>query len=105
MDAIRHHCYSLMTSLPIVWPTQKNDAFCQQWLVSELALFDSVLRQDFHRDSDIDILIDFSSAADWSLLDHVQMQQELAALLQRKVDLVSERALERSTEERIQPCL
>jgi len=35
-------------------------AFCQRWQVTELALFGSVLREDFRSDSDIDILITFS---------------------------------------------
>ncbi|MEM9151788.1 MAG: nucleotidyltransferase family protein [Cyanobacteria bacterium P01_F01_bin.3] len=85
-----------MISLPITWPTTEINAFCEQWLVSELSLFGSVLRQDFTADSDIDILIAFTPESDWSLFDHVKMQQELMALLQRKVDLVSKRAIERS---------
>lgn len=85
-----------MISLPITWPTTEIKAFCEQWLVSELSLFGSVLRQDFTADSDIDILIAFTPESDWSLFDHVKMQQELMTLLQRKVDLVSKRAIERS---------
>lgn len=85
-----------MISLPIVWPTDEINAFCDRWLVSELSLFGSVLRDDFRADSDIDILIAFVPEADWSLFNHVAMQQELAALLQRKVDLISKRAIERS---------
>ena len=38
-------------------------AFCQRWQVSELALFGSVLRDDFKPDSDLDVLISFSSDA------------------------------------------
>ena len=38
----------------------------------------------------------FSPDADWGLLDHVQMQQELQALLRRNIDLISKRALEQS---------
>ncbi|MEL6489458.1 MAG: nucleotidyltransferase domain-containing protein [Cyanobacteria bacterium J06621_3] len=85
-----------MVSLPITWPTAKIEVFCNQWLVSELSLFGSVLRSDFHSDSDIDILIAFRPDSDWSLFDHVRMQQTLSTLLNRKVDLVSKRAIERS---------
>ena len=67
-----------------------------RWNVSELALFGSVLRSDFRSDSDIDMLISFSSSADWGLFDHVKMQQELENILGRQVDLVSKRAIERS---------
>lgn len=67
--------------------------FCRRWKIRELALFGSVLREDFSAQSDIDILVDFQDEADWGLLDHVQMQQELQVLLQRNVDLISKRAL------------
>jgi uncharacterized protein len=71
--------------------------FCKRWKVTELALFGSALRTDFTLDSDIDLLISFDDDAEWSLLDHVHMQQELEHLLARKVDLVSRRAVEQST--------
>lgn len=87
---------SPMISLPITWPTTEIKAFCEQWLVAELSLFGSILRKDFHADSDIDVLIAFTPEADWSLFDHVRMQEALTALLKRKVDLVSKRAIERS---------
>jgi hypothetical protein len=37
-----------------------------------------ILDNTFRPDSDLDVLITFSLDADWSLFDHVQMQQELA---------------------------
>lgn len=71
-------------------------AFCQRWRVSELALFGSVLRSDFAPDSDIDVLVTFSSDARWSLLDTARMEDELSRLAGRPVDLVNRRAVERS---------
>jgi predicted nucleotidyltransferase len=62
----------------------------------ELALFGSALREDFDVNSDVDLLVAFAPDADWSLLDHVKMQQELADLLGRPVDLVSRWAIENS---------
>lgn len=70
--------------------------FCRRWEITELALFGSVLRDDFRPDSDVDVLVTFAPSADWSLLDHVRMEQELAALLGREVNLVSRRAIDRS---------
>ena len=61
-----------------------------------LALFGSVLGAGFRPDSDVDMLVTFEDDADWGLLAHMQMQQELATLLQRPVDLISRRALEQS---------
>ena len=70
--------------------------FCHRWRIRELALFGSALREDFRPDSDLDILATFADDAEWGLFDHVQMQQELQVLLQRSVDLISRRAVERS---------
>ena len=70
--------------------------FCRRWKIVELALFGSVLRSDFKPDSDVDMLMTFAAEAQWSLLDHVRMQDELSDLLQRKVDLVSRKGIEKS---------
>jgi predicted nucleotidyltransferase len=70
------------------------DQFCRRWAVSELALFGSALREDFGPDSDFDILVTFAPEAEWGLLDHVQMEMELADLLGRDVDLLTRRAVE-----------
>ncbi len=78
------------------FPTDETARFCQRWKIRELALFGSALRGDFGPDSDVDVLVTFAEDADWGLLDHVQMQYELQALLQRDVDLISRRAVERS---------
>ena len=78
-------------------PEAKLSGFCERWRISEFALFGSVLRDDFDTESDVDILVAFAPDADWSLLDHVQMEQELEALLGRKVDLLSRRSVERSS--------
>ena len=70
--------------------------FCRRWHISEFALFGSVLRDDFDPNSDVDILVTFMPEANWSLLDHVRMEQELTDLLGRKIDLLSKRAVEQS---------
>lgn len=70
--------------------------FCRRWRISEFAVFGSVLREDFDAASDLDVLVTFASDADWSLLDHVQMEHELETLLGRPVDLLSRRSVERS---------
>jgi uncharacterized protein len=83
------------TAIPL--PKDQIADFCTHWQVAELSLFGSILREDFHPNSDIDVLIAFTPEADWGLLEHVQMQQELKAILGREVDLVSKRAIERSS--------
>ena len=76
----------------------QNDliGFCQRWDVSELAVFGSVLRQDFKSTSDIDVLITFKSGTHPTLFSMVDMREELARLFGRPVDLVSRKGLERS---------
>lgn len=67
--------------------------FCHRWKITEFALFGSVLRDDFRPDSDIDVLVTFSSAADWSLFDWVDMKQELEDVVGRKVDIADKEGL------------
>ena len=80
----------------IEMPKEKIPDFCQKWKIVELSLFGSVLRDDFRPGSDIDVLVTFTRDADWSLLDHVAVEEELSAIFGRKVDLVSRKAIERS---------
>ena len=67
--------------------------FCERWKIEEMALFGSVLRDDFSPDSDVDVLVTFSPDAQLSLLDFVTMQEELESALKRRVDLVSKGGL------------
>ena len=71
-------------------------AFCRRWRVHELAVFGSALREDFRPDSDVDLLVTFEPDANWGLLEQTTMESELSSMLNRKVDLVSRRAIERS---------
>ena len=80
----------------IVPDRERLTAFCQRWRIAELAFFGSVLRDDFRPDSDVDVLVTFAPDAPWGLLDFVAMQEELSAILGRRVDLVSRRAVEKS---------
>ena len=85
-----------MGTLALSLPTDAIQQFCRRWKITELALFGSVLRPEFRPGSDVDVLVSFADSAAWGLLAHMEMQQELATLLQRPVDLISKRALERS---------
>ncbi len=69
---------------------------CQRWQVAELALFGSVLRDDFSPDSDIDVLVSYQPTAKRGLFEKIRMQEELSSLLHRDVDLVSKTAIEKS---------
>ena len=72
------------------------EAFCLRWKVQELALFGSVLREDFQAGSDVDVLISFADDARWGLFDLAAMQEELEKLFGRPVDLVERKGIEAS---------
>lgn len=77
-------------------PSKRIAAFCERWSITKLALFGSVLRDDFGPDSDIDVLAGFDEAAHHTLFDMDQMEEELKGIFGRDVDLVSWRGVERS---------
>ena len=83
-------------SIKISIDQEKVAKFCHRWKIAEFALFGSVLRDDFSPESDVDVLVSFKPDADWSLLDHIEMEEDLSLILGRKVDLVSRRAIEHS---------
>lgn len=68
-------------------------AFCARWRIRELALFGSVLRDDWTDDSDVDVLVEFDADAPWSGYDLVALGDELAAHLGRGVDVVERAGL------------
>lgn len=70
--------------------------FCRKWEITQLSLFGSALRDDFTDRSDLDLLATFAPDAEWSLFDHVEMEQELGRLLGRRVDLITRDGLEQS---------
>lgn len=77
-------------------PRSQIDRFCHRWQISELALFGSVVREDFGPDSDVDVLVQFQPQARHTLLDMVRMEEELRQIFGRDVDLVERSAIEQS---------
>lgn len=67
---------------------------CRQWKIAELALFGSVLREDFRENSDIDLLISFAPDAPQGLLTLARIKHQLEELLDRPVDLVIKEAIQ-----------
>lgn len=61
--------------------------FCRRHQVRRLALFGSVLRDDFRPDSDVDVLVDFAPEARAGLFEMARVESELEELIGRKVDL------------------
>jgi predicted nucleotidyltransferase len=63
------------------------EAFCQRYGIRKLALFGSVLRDDFDADSDIDVLVEYLPEQHITFLDMVQQEAALTVLMGRQVDL------------------
>jgi predicted nucleotidyltransferase len=61
--------------------------FCRRHGVKRLAVFGSILRDDFGPDSDVDVLVEFEPDRTPGLFGFAGMQLELAGLLGRRVDL------------------
>lgn len=67
-------------------PTDKIAEFCRKHHIRKLLLYGSVLRDDFRKDSDVDILVEFDQDKNTGLT-FFAMQKEMSDLLGRPVDL------------------
>ncbi len=63
--------------------------FCRRNHIRKLSLFGSVIRDDFTPESDVDVLVEFEPGHTPGL-DFFVMDEELAQILGRKVDLNTE---------------
>ena len=84
-----------MTHLAMPLPMDAIRTFCDKWKIRELAVFGSILRDDFGRRSDVDFLYVLEPGVRWGF-DIVRMEEELASIVGRRVDLVSRKAIEQS---------
>jgi predicted nucleotidyltransferase len=66
---------------------------CHEFGVVELSAFGSILRPDFHADSDVDLLVVFRPDLPVGLFHIFRLQQRLSDLLGRAVDLVPKSGL------------
>ncbi len=80
--------------IKISFDDQQLQEFCQQQNVKRLALFGSVLRDDFSTSSDIDVLVEFEDGKTPSLLGWPDMIEKLSKIFGgRRIDLVTTRSL------------
>ena len=78
-------------------PLTEISQLCQQFGVSELAVFGSALRDDFQSDSDIDFLVTFENNRCGSWIGKLaDLEEALSTLLDRKVDVVHRPGIEQS---------
>jgi len=76
-----------MTRHGIEIPSDRIAEFCRQNHIRRLALFGSILREDFRPDSDVDILAEFEPGRTPGLLRMAGLEIELAQMLGHPVDL------------------
>ena len=80
---------------------EKIAAFCRENHIHSLALFGSVLREDFRPDSDVDVLVEFEPGHVPGLR-FIRMQEDLSHILGgRQVDLVTPKFLNRRIRDRV----
>jgi uncharacterized protein len=75
-----------MNRIRIQIPKERITDFCRQHHIRKLAIFGSALRDDFGPDSDVDVLVEFEPGHVPGLA-FFGIEQELSAILGRKVDL------------------
>ncbi len=68
-------------------PNERIAEFCRANHIRRLALFGSVLRDDFGPDSDVDVLVEFEPEARVGMLRLAGLEIDLGNMLGRKVDL------------------
>lgn len=82
------------TTAHIAIDMERLAEICRRYQVRELALFGSVLRDDFSADSDVDVLVEFEPNSRVDLFDFIALQRELGAEFGISVDLTERSALQ-----------
>ena len=73
--------------LKTTYPAPELSLFCRRHGIRSLALFGSVLHGSSHRDSDIDLLVEYDPQQKVGLFAMTQMEAELSTLFGQPVDL------------------
>lgn len=68
-------------------------SLAKEWRISRLSAFGSVVRNDFRKDSDVDLLVEFEADVHYSLIDLANLKAQLELVFRRDVDIVEPAAL------------
>lgn len=85
-----------MSKPRIAVPQEQIAEFCRRHRIRKLALFGSVLRDDFGPESDVDVLVEFEPGVPITWEDRERMKSKLREMFGRDVDLVDRSVVERS---------
>jgi predicted nucleotidyltransferase len=88
------------TTLPINLSQEEIKQFCQRHSICKLSLFGSVLRDDFTRESDVDVLVEFEQGKTPGLAI-ITMEDELSNIINRQIDLRTSADLSRYFREQV----
>ena len=81
---------------------QAITGFCRQHHIRKLALFGSVLRDDFRADSDVDVLVEFEPGHTPGFIRLHSIEEELGPLLGgHRTDMVTFKSLNRWMRDRV----
>lgn len=84
-----------MPSPRIHIPQDKIAHFCEKNHIVKMALFGSVLTDQFKPSSDVDFLVEFQSGHIPTLFDVVGMEEELSSIIGRHADLKTPKGISR----------
>ena len=73
--------------------TNQKGELKQKYKVKEIGIFGSYVRGEQKKQSDIDLLVEFESSSNLTLLDFIGLENYLGKLLDIKVDLVEKHTL------------
>ena len=83
-------------------PQKKIKRYCQNNHIKKLALFGSILRDDFHPGSDIDLLVEFEEGHTPGFFDLDRMEDQLSKFFNgKKIDLRTPNDLSRYFREKV----
>ena len=76
-------------------PHEQIAEFCNRHHIVRMALFGSVIRDDFTSESDVDVLVEFAPGRTPGLAFYGRMPNELSEIVGREVDLNTPASLSR----------
>ncbi len=76
-------------------PHEQIAEFCKRHHIVRMALFGSVIRDDFTSESDVDVLVEFAPGRTPGLAFYGRMPNELSEIVGREVDLNTPASLSR----------
>lgn len=82
-------------------PEIKIEEFCRKYNIVKFSFFGSVIREDFNKESDVDVLVEFNKVEVVGFLKMAKMEMELSEILGHKVDLRTPAELSRYFREEV----